>query len=163
MSTPQMATRPRIALAAVEEQAVLSVVCGEKVEPTVAVHVRGTGANGTIRRIVRRATAPCDAAIGGDVREMAAVIAVQRVGVAVHVGEVQIEVAVFVGVEPDGADAFALVRQPDFRRDICKLAGVVAKQRVRAIAKRHEQVDVAVRIEVDPRELPHGSRVSGHT
>ena len=66
-----------------------------------------------------------------DVGELAAVVAKEPVRVAVHVADVQIEIAVLVGVEPDGADGLARVgeaqrsgatsvkRRPSFRNIAC--------------------------------------------
>ena len=88
------------------------------------------------------------------VDEPRAVVAEQAVGVAVLVRDEQVEVAVLVEVEPDGADGPARIVEPQFLADAGEAAAVVAEQHVRRVAHRHEEVEVAVVVDVHPRHLP---------
>ena len=94
-----------------------------------------------------------DAPLTGDVDEMAAVVPKQAVGVAVLVGDEQIEIAVAVDVEPDGADGLARIADARLDGDVGEAAAVVAKQPVRLVAERDEEIEIAVVVVVDPRRL----------
>ena len=119
----------------------------------VAVDVGGAHADRAVGRELRRAAAPRHAGRLGDVGELAGVVAEQAVRVAVHVGDRHVEIAVLVEVEPHGADGPPRVGQADRRGDVGQLAGVVAIQRVGAIAEADEEIEIAVGVEVDPRRL----------
>src|SRR3954465_9173082 len=84
---------------------------------------------------------------------MAAVVPEQAVGVAVLVGDEQIEIAVTVDVEPHGADGPARIADTRFSSDIDESRAVVPEQPVRLVAERNEQIDVAVVVVVNPRNL----------
>ena len=87
-------------------------------------------------------------------------MAEETIGVAVLVGDVEVEVAVLVVVEPHGADALARIGEPNFRGNVFEASGLVQEERVRTITKGDEQVEIPVRIEVDEGGLAHGAR--GH-
>ena len=70
-----------------------------------------------------------------------------------------VKIAVFVVIEPDGADAASRIGEPDRHGDVGELSAVIAKQRIRPIAKGDEQVEIAVAIDVDPHRLPDGTRL----
>ena len=61
----------------------------------------------------------------------------------------EVEVPVLFVVEPDRADAAPSVGQPERCRHVGKAAAVVAVERVRPVAERHEQVQVIVGVDVD--------------
>ena len=93
------------------------------------------------------------APLARDVDEPAAVVSEQAVGVAVLIGDEEIQIAVAVDVEPHGADGLARIADARRGRHVGEAAAVVAKQPVRLIAERDEQVEVAVVVVVDPRRL----------
>src|SRR4051794_31102748 len=111
---------------------------------SVAVHVGRTRTHGAILRVVRLAATPRETGGNGDVGEFSAVVAHQAVRVAIHVAGVQIEIAVLVVVEPHGADRLPRVGQSDLGGDVGELATVIPEYRVRAVAKRDEEIEVAV-------------------
>ena len=147
-----------LSAAAIEEEPIWSVVRHEQIETPVVVDVGGARADGTVRRILRRAAAPPKTGRLGDIRELAGVVAIEPVGIAVHVAGIEIEIPVLVIVEPHGADGLARIRKADRRSDIAEYSLLVPEEDVRTIAKRHEQIEVIVTVEIDPRSLAHRSR-----
>ena len=119
----------------------------------------------TVPFVASRGARPPQATPGrlGDVGEAPLVVAIQAVGVAVHVRGVEIEVAVLVVVEPDGADGLPRVGQSDLGRDVGEPAGRVAEQHVGAIAKADKQIEIAVGVDVDPGRLAHGAGTDRQT
>ncbi len=142
----------------VQKESQRAVVGREQIEGPITVDVSGTRTDRTVGRILGRAASPRDARELGNVREAARVVLKQSVRVTVHVADIEIEVAVLVVIEPDGADASPRIRQADLRRNIGKPSGVVAVQRVRTIPKRYEQIQIPIAIDVDPGRLTHGAR-----
>src|SRR6185436_18671960 len=55
--------------------------------------------------------------------------------------------------EPDCAHAASRVIQTQRRRHVNELAAGVSEEHVRAILKRDEEIEIAVRVEIDPRGL----------
>ncbi len=107
VGAPRRAHVLEASVAAIEEESIPSIVGGDEVEATVLVHVGGAGTHRPLLLVPGRAPAPDDAGRLGDVGEVIAVVAPERIGVAVHVPLVEIQVAVVVHVEPDAADALA--------------------------------------------------------
>ena len=88
-----------------------------------------------------------------DVDEVTAVVPEEAVGIAVLIGDKEIEIAVAVDVEPDRADGFARVADARFDGDIDEAAVIVAKQTVRLVAECYEQIEVTIVVVIDPRHL----------
>ena len=93
----------------------------------------------------------------GDIGERAVVVAIEPVGVAVHVAGIKIEVAVFVVIEPEGTDGLARVRKADRRRNVSEHSFLVPEEDVRTIAEADEEIEIVVAVEIDPRGLPYGA------
>src|SRR5206468_11884468 len=84
---------------------------------------------------------------------MAAAVPEQPVRVAVLIRHEQIEIAVAVDVEPDGADAFSCIAYARLHGHVGESIAVVTKQPVPPIAKRDEEIENAVVVVVDPRRV----------
>src|SRR5258708_23065371 len=89
---------------------------------------------------------------------MAVVVAKRPVGVTVLVSNEYIEVAADVLAEPDRADGLARIADAGGDRHIREAPAVVAKQAIRLVAKGDEEVEVAVVVVVDPRDLARHAR-----
>ena len=76
--------------------------------------------------------------------------------VSVLVGDIEVEVAVLVVIEPHGADTLAWIGETGTRRNVGKPSLLVHEQRVRAIAKRDKEIEVSIGIDIDPCRLAHG-------
>ena len=105
--------------------------------------------------IARRPAAPGDAGGLGGVGEASLVVQEEAIGVAVHVGHGEIEVAVLVGVEPHRADGLARIGEAERRRHVAEAAAVVAEEGVGPVAEADEEIEVAVAVGVHPRRLPN--------
>ncbi len=100
---------------------------------------------------------PRHAGLYRHVDEARAVVAEESVGIAVHVGDRDVEIAVLIRIEPHRADRPAGIGQAERGRLVAEDAAVVAEERVGAVAKRHEQVEIAVALDIHPHRLAHGA------
>ena len=138
------------AAAVVVEQEVAPVAGHEQVETPVVVVIGDARA---VAAEVGRTPGGVHAELAGDVDEARAVVPEQPVQRPVLVRHEQVEPAVFVEVEPDGADRLARVVNAHVPGDVDELAALVVEQHVRRVAEGHEQIDAAVVVEIDPRHL----------
>ena len=143
------------ALAPIAEEAQRAVVGGKQIELSVGVDIGRAHAHGAVTGELRLTPAPRHTGSLRDIRKPPVVIPEQAVGIAIHVGHGGIEVAVFVVVEPHGADGAAGVGQPDRRGDVGELAAVVAIERIGAIAEGDEKIEIAVAVEIHEHRLPN--------
>ena len=144
-------------VAAVEKESNGPVVRRNEIEPPVAVDIRRARPYGPVGRGVRRPAAPGKTGLAGHVGERSAIVSKQAVRVAIHVSNVDVEIAVLVKIEPHRAHAPPGVGETDAGCDISKAPSLVAEERVRAVAERHEQIEIAVRVHVNPDRLPDGA------
>ncbi len=121
----------------------------------VVVYVGHARPDGAVRLVPGRSSAPRHACRLRDVLERALRLPEQPVGVAVHVAGDDVEVAVLVVVEPHGADRPPRIGESDRCRHIAERLAIVLKQRVRPIAKRHEEIEIGVAVVVHPHRLTH--------
>ena len=92
-----------------------------------------------------------------------AVVAEHAVQIAVLVADEDVEVAVLIHVEPDGADGRARIVDAHLLADARERLAVVAEEHVRRVAEADEEIEVAVVVEVDERRLPRlAGRVDAH-
>ena len=131
---------------AVEE--VSAVSRDEQVEIAIVVVV------GDARTIAARGLRPprgIDAQFLRHVDEPRPVVAEQTVQIAVLVGHEDVEIAVLIHVEPDGAHGPARIVDAHFFADAREALAVVAEEHVRRIAQPNEEIEVAVIVEIDER------------
>ena len=141
--------------AAIQEEAVLAVVRGEDVEPAVTVHVGDAGTHRSAEWIAHGPSGAREPGRFRDVGEVAVIVVEESVLVAVLVGDVEVEPAVLVVVEPHGANGLARIGEPDLRRDLGEVPVVVAEEHVGPVAPRDKEIEIAIAVEVHPRELAH--------
>jgi hypothetical protein len=87
----------------------------------------------------------------------ALVVAEEPVRIAVHVAHVEIQVAIFLVVEPDRADALSRVGQTELCGDVAEAVSLVPEEHIGTVAKRDEQIQIAIRVRVHPGRLAHGA------
>ena len=127
----------------------------EEIEEAVAIEVGDRGPDAAPRL---RPAGGVDAPLRRDIDEPAVVVSEQAVGIAFLVRDEQIEIAVAVNIEPDGAHRLARIADASLSRHVGEVSAIVAEQAVRLVAKRDEQIEVAVVVVVDPRGLPRHAR-----
>ncbi len=81
----------------------------------------------------------------------------QTVRITIHVAGDDIEVAVLVIVEPTAPTVRRESAKTHFRCDVNELVAVVPEKGVRLVAKRYEQVEIPIAVEIDPDGLTNGS------
>ncbi len=141
-------------------QEVGAIAGDEQVEIAVTVDVRNARA---VAPGGLRPGSAVHAKLARHVHESRAVVAEHAVGVAVLVGDEEIEVAVFVEVEPHRTHGSARIVEAELPADARETTAVIPEQHVGRIAKRDEQIEVAVVVNVDPRDLTRfAQRVDAH-
>ena len=126
----------------------------------VIVNVGDAGAHRSVRDVIGFAIAPRNAGRHSDIGELGAIISKQTIRVTIHVRDVQVEIAVFVVIEPHRAHCFARIGDPKFSGDIDKVCIGIPEQHVRSITKRDKQVEITIPIEINKRWLTNRARIA---